>query len=378
MKKGKRIFSWHHWCGLIVGIFLLVMSISGSLLVFSDEIEVAYESNWIAVNNPSGSFFYDTSFSHIQKLYPGWEIRLYEQPGINEALVYDLRKGTAMKKIFVHPVDGSILHVSDKVQNQLHRILLSLHYTLFAGTAGKVIVFFIGILFLVSLITGIYIYRKAIIRVIFFRVRINKKSGRSLSSSLHRVIGVWTLIFNLLIVITGLFISSNIALAALKKVTPAKSNTAGITTSIDKIKNEINRQYPSFKIHLIRVSPNSNTVQLSGNFEDDPFYYGKYYNRFYFDGTNGQFQKKEWLREQGVFKKWQSMITPLHFGNYGGLFLKLLYCLFGLMPGLLSITGFIIWKKRKKDFNNSKKDYFGRRKPLAKLDLIPLNKAFKK
>ncbi|MGN6296520.1 MAG: PepSY-associated TM helix domain-containing protein [Ginsengibacter sp.] len=168
MKKGKRIFSWHHWCGLIVGIFLLLMSISGSLLVFSDEIEVAYESNWIAVNNPSGSFFYDASFSHIQKLYPGWEIRLYEQPGINEALVYDLRKGTAMKKIFVHPVDGSILHVSDKVQDQLHRILLSLHYTLFAGTAGKIIVFFIGILFLVSLITGIYIYRKAIIRVIFF------------------------------------------------------------------------------------------------------------------------------------------------------------------------------------------------------------------
>jgi uncharacterized iron-regulated membrane protein len=52
LKKGKRIFSWHHWCGLIVGIFLLVMSISGSLLVFSDEIEGAYESNWTAVNNP--------------------------------------------------------------------------------------------------------------------------------------------------------------------------------------------------------------------------------------------------------------------------------------------------------------------------------------
>ena len=38
---------------------------------------------------------------------------------------------------------------------------------------------------------------------------------------------------------------SNIALAALKKVTPAKSNTAGITSSIDKIKNGINGQHPS-------------------------------------------------------------------------------------------------------------------------------------
>jgi uncharacterized iron-regulated membrane protein len=326
------------------------MSISGALLVFSDEIKTAYESNWIEVNNPTGAFSYDASFFNIQKLYPGWEIRLYEQPHINEALVYDLRKGTAMKKIFVHPVNGSILHISDKVQNQLHRHLLTLHYTLFAGTAGKITVFFIGILFLVSLVTGIYIYRKAIAKVLLFRIRIYRKTGRSFSSSLHRIIGVWTLLFNLLIVITGLFISGNIAFTALKK-TPAKANSTGITSSIDKIKNEINHQYPSFKIHLLRVSANSNTVQLSGNFEDDPVYYGKYYSRFYFDGVSGQFQKKEWLREQGAFKKWQSMVTPLHFGNYGGLLLKFLYCLFGLMPGLLSITGFIIWRKRNKSLN---------------------------
>ena len=51
--------------------------------------------------------------------------------------------------VFVHPINGSIIHISDKVQNQLHRRLLSLHYTLFAGTAGKITVFFIGILFLV-------------------------------------------------------------------------------------------------------------------------------------------------------------------------------------------------------------------------------------
>ena len=35
VKRGKIIFSWHHWCGLIVGIFLLIMSISGATLVFT-------------------------------------------------------------------------------------------------------------------------------------------------------------------------------------------------------------------------------------------------------------------------------------------------------------------------------------------------------
>lgn len=164
------------------------------------------------------------------------------------------------------------------------------------------------------------------------------------------------MLFNLLIVITGLFISGSISLAAVKKTTPAKTNATGITSSIDKIKNEISRQYPSFRTHLLRVSANSSTVQLSGSFEDDPVYYGKYYSRFYFDGVSGQLQKKEWLREQGAFKKWQSMVAPLHFGNYDGVLLKLLYCLFGLTPGLLSISGFIIWRKGiKRNFDDLKK-----------------------
>lgn len=351
MKKGKRIFSWHHWCGLIAGIFLLLMSITGALLVFSDEIQGVYESNTVAADNPTGAYSYDASFSNIRKLYPGWEIRLYEHPSVNEALAYELRKGSDMKKVWVHPVNGSLLQVTDEVQNQLQRRLLTLHHTLFAGTAGKVIVFFVGVLFLISVVTGIYIYRKAIVRVLLFRVRLNRKSGRSISSSLHRVIGVWTLVFNLLIVTTGLFISGKIALTAFKKTAPLKENPATVTSSIDQIKNDVSRNFPSFHIHLLRVSANSNVVQLSGNFESDPFYYGKYYSRFYFDGSNGQFQKKEWLREQNAFKKWQSIVTPLHFGNYGGLVIKVVYSLFGLMPGLLSVTGFILWVRRNKKAN---------------------------
>lgn len=348
MKAGKRVFIWHHWCGLVVGLFLLVMSISGAILAFADEIEGAYEARWVAVQNPDGRYSIDASFPVVQQRYPDWEVRLYGTPGKNEALVYDLRKSGAIKKVFAHPVTGQLLHIEDHVHQQLHRQLLTLHYTLFAGTAGKTTVFVIGVLFLITLLTGLYIYRKAFLKVLLFRVAINRKTSRSFYSSLHRVVGVWSLLFNLLIVVTGLFISGNIALTALKGSAPKKVAQALPIGSMDAIKGAIQDQYPQFTVHLIRVAAGSNTVQLSGRFADDPFYYGKYYSRFYMDGASGALQKKEWLREQAPLKKWQSISGPLHFGNYGGLLIKILYSLLGLMPGLLSITGFYVWRRRKR------------------------------
>ena len=270
-------------------------------------------------------------------------------PGKNEALVYDLRKGNEIKKVFVHPITGDLIHIDNQVHKQLHRQLLTLHYSLFANTAGKLIVFAVGILFLFTLISGFYIYRKALVRVLSFRVRIIGKTKRSFYSSLHRVVGVWSLLFNLLIVITGLFISWNIVTAALKQVPARDTSSQTVVLSVDHIKSSVLKQHPDFNIHLIRVAAGSGTVQLSGNFNDDPFYYGKYYSRFYVDGQTSSIQKKEWLRNQTPFKKWQSITGPLHFGNYGGLPVKILYCFFGLMPGILSITGFLLWRKRSKN-----------------------------
>lgn len=347
VKTGKRIFSWHHWCGLIVGVFLLIMSISGAILVFSDEIEATYESPWKEVASPAGGLGYDASFETVRSHHQGWEIRIYGQPAPGEAIVYDLRKGAAMKKVFAHPATGTIIHETENVQRQLHRQLLTLHYTLFSGTPGKIIVFVIGILFFITLVTGMYLYRKAILKVLSFKVHINRKTDRSFYSSLHRVVGVWALIFNLLIVVTGLFISGNIIFTALKKTPVKKPEINAAPVSVDKLKARLRREHPDFTVHLVRVAAGSNTVQFSGAFTDDPFYYGKYYSRFFFDGTSGELQKKEWMRNLGAFKRWQSMTGPLHFGNYGGLPVKILYCVFGLMPGVLSISGFLIWRSRK-------------------------------
>ncbi len=347
MNFGKRIFAWHHWCGLIAGAFLLMMSISGSILVFSDEIEHAYHPH-LSLNTTSNAHVtFDASFNKVRELYPGWDLRLYEAPKAGSPVAYQLRQKGERMQVFLDPVSGAVLQVTDKAQNQLQNFLLTLHYTLFAGTPGQVVILLVGIVFFICIITGLYIYRKAILKVLLFKVKLNRNSSHAFYSSLHRLAGVYGLLFLLLVVSTGTSIAIRILSAKPEKGRAGPLKAAPRAVYIDKSVASLRSAHPDFTIGMIAVPADGQSVQIRGRFRDDPFYYGSYYSLIVFDAGTGKPQRIEALRDQPFGKKWMTMVSPLHFGNYGGLPVKIIYSILGLTPGLLSITGFVIWRKRK-------------------------------
>lgn len=336
------------------------MSITGSLLVFSEEIE-AWEANSIPpVETRTGIPSFDASFRTVQDEYPGWEIRLYHLPKNTETLVYELRQKEQSKKVYADPVTGKITGVNENANSSIQRQLLLLHYTLLSGTTGKVIVFVTGILFFITLITGLVVYRRSIIRTFTFQTRLNLKTTRSFYSSLHRIIGVWSVLFNLLIVITGLWLSGGIALTALKTPAAKTAVTQGPSPikSIDDIVKKLAVDIPDFEIHLIRIRPNTNVVGVSGRLSGDPSYYGNFYNVVTFNGTTTEITSREFMKDKAVMERLKKMAGPLHFGSYGGIALKILYCLLGLTPGFLSVSGFILWRKRGRKLKQKKEPLF--------------------
>ncbi len=355
MKWNKHLFNWHHWCGLIVGLFLLMMSITGSLLVFAHEWEELEYVPPIQVEQGTPSF--DASFAKVQQAYPGWEIRMYHLPQKDKALIYELRQKERSKKVYVHPVSGKVVGVNENANSSFQRSLLLLHYTLFAGTAGKIIVFFIGVLFLITLITGLVVYRRSLARVFTFKVRFNRQTARATYSSLHRIVGVWSLLFNLLIVATGLWLSGQISLNALK-VPKGKGDVSATTpvNSIDAVVAKLAAEQPDFEIHLLRVRPGSNVIGASGRLLSDPKVYGDYYSGFTFDGASGEMLSSYFMQQMTFGQRLAKMAAPLHFGSYGGLALKIVYCLLGLTPALLSISGFVLWRKRGQQKRITKKE----------------------
>ncbi len=316
------------------------------MLVFSDEIEQAYYPHLSLNTTPNAPVTYDASFGKVRDQYPGWNIRLYPSPKADSPVIYQLRKKGEKKQVFMDPVSGDVLHVMDNAQNQFQNHLLTLHYTLFAGTIGQVIILLVGIVFFICIVTGLYIYRKVILKVLLFKVKLNRNSRHAFYSSLHRLAGVYGLLFLLLVVATGTSIAIRILSAKAENGKTRSPETATRQVSMDKAVAYLRSAHPDFTIGMIAVPADGQVVQIRGRFRDDPFYYGSYYSLIVFDAETGKPQKMEALRDQPFGKKWMTMVSPLHFGNYGGLPIKIIYSILGLTPGLLSITGFVIWRKR--------------------------------
>lgn len=346
-KRVKRTFSIHHWIGLVLGIFLLVASITGSILVFHHEIDHAQFAEASTLAEPAAELNIDNSFGRINSLHPGADIRVPhfpEDPG--EALKYEIREGSTRKWIFAHPETGKTLATVERADQRLVHVLLDLHYNLLSGTPGKLIVLLGGIALIVLTITGFILYRKSILKVLAFRQKVPLRNKRSFFSALHRVVGVWSLVFNLLISITGSWIAYTIVESALSPAAAAKKASASLSTPLaDAGLRQVKTDYPDFEIKYLRFADGK--LFVLGRLASDPLIYGRTASRIEINTGTGRIGKVNFLRDASWNQQAIAVLKPLHFGNYAGLGVKIIYSFFGIFPGILAISGFVIWRNRR-------------------------------
>lgn len=342
--KNKTIFKYHSWFGLIAGLYLIVMGISGAILVFHDSIDQDVPIN-IPANLIEKSPDFDLAIAAVQHKYPLWELRLanFKQ---EEALIFDLRNLKERRKVFVDPQTAKIIKDLN-YHSQFTSWLLKLHYSLHAGILGRILILLFGILFLLSLITGIYLYRKSILKALLFKVKIKMKNKKSFYSSLHRYVGVWALLLNMVLVITGIILSFGVAKAGLN--TPLPPASPEIITSVNGIIHDLKKNHPEFTPTYMRL-PKQEIAKITvyGNFEKDPFFFSEFFNFFQIDYKTGKIVSVKKISEGSLLEKLNSMVTPFHYGEYGGIWIKILYSIIGLSGPFLSITGFYLWWKRKR------------------------------
>jgi uncharacterized iron-regulated membrane protein len=347
-KRVKRTFAIHHWIGLLAGIFLLVASITGSILVFHHEIDHVQFSAKAALKKPAAELIMDNSFEHISQQYPGHDIRVPDFPEVpSQAIKYEIRKGGTRTWVFAHPETGEFLGTVNRADQRFVHILLNLHYNLLSGTAGKVIVLLGGIALIILSTTGFLLYRKSILKVITFRQKISFTHKRSLFSSLHRIVGVWSLVFNLLISISGTWIAYTIVesafAAAGNTVQEAPISTPSLAyRSVDSSLRQIKSDYPDFEIKYLHLA--NGKLSVSGRLATDPLVYGRTVSNIAVDMHSGKIGQANFLRDAPWHKKALAILKPLHFGDFAGLGIKLIYSFFGLLPGVLAVSGFFIWR----------------------------------
>lgn len=349
----KRIITAiHSYSGLAAGLFILLLSVSGTLLVFHDELDSLQKPAVMYGDHQMLSV--SKCYSIVKTAYPGAEIsscQLPQYPMACSFFIYDstYENGKAALEIFVNPYNGKIESSrggSNDIRHNFMGWLSKFHNSFHAGKTGEWLLGVFAVMFVGSLLTGIILYRKSIFAVLLFRRSAFKKSN------LHQVIGVYALLFNLLMGVSGYWMQRYVFKKDfyttgtwVKTIKPSPALTFSIDTAITNMKN----RYPHFTPYVIYFAQSmQGKTAVYGSNSTNAFIHSKKFADVIAFDSSGAVAKTRFVNENKAGDYYDIVNSQLHMGKYGGWFIKLLYGLFGITGAILSITGFSLWLKRKR------------------------------
>jgi uncharacterized iron-regulated membrane protein len=204
----RALFQVHLWVGIAIGLYILMISLTGSAIVYRREISRKY-SRPPVVLTPAGQPKSADELKQIaMRLYPDYRIVQYfdaRKPSDPVAIVLR-RNGKGFQRLF-NPYTGEDL--GDPLSPQMRAIewLADLHDNLLAGKTGRMWNG-IGSIFTVLLaVTGLVVWwpgikgwRRAL--TVSWRSRLAR-----INYDLHSMLGFWFSMFVLMWGVTGIYLS---------------------------------------------------------------------------------------------------------------------------------------------------------------------------
>jgi uncharacterized iron-regulated membrane protein len=349
-KRIKFIFKLHSLIGLFTGLLLLVISLSGSALVFHEEMDATLNPELLKVKVLSEKVPLNKVYATVKERYPeAQSIRFRHLPADQDHSIEMniVREGTYYL-VYVNPYTGEIIGERERF-TFLMDWLLRFHYSLFGGEKGQMVVAILGLLLILSLLSGLIVYRKYITKVLLFKVSLKLKNWRQGSSELHRIVGVWSLLFNLIITSTGFYMLYPALLPSSgKEEIEIVKKPIELKVDLQSLLSKGSKQLQGFVPYSISIPSDSlGPITITGGVEEANPVSSPYSSFVSFHQESGEIITVYDIRKSSLAERLDSSMYPLHFGNYGGLFIKILYSLLGLTPSLLSITGFLLWWRQK-------------------------------
>ncbi|MGF7231526.1 PepSY-associated TM helix domain-containing protein [Arachidicoccus sp.] len=380
-KKSKvnRVITWLHlWLGLVSGIIVFIVSITGCLFSFQKEITEMTHKKELFVTPPTKdaeflplSVLKEKAQTALGSKEPVTYITTYARPDRSwEFMAYKEDDTHAItfaqsvkyyESVFVNPYTGSIIGRIDYMHN-FFVIVKYIHWSLLLSTPiGQPIVGWSTLIFVIMLITGIIMWwpkkwdKKHKGRS--FKIRWKAKWKR-VNYDLHNVLGFYTFIIALILGLTGMvfafkwFQATVYVAGSLSTKTPTIQNFQSDTTAsytndpLSTALLEAKNTYPNAKRYFVSM-PYSNKAAINViAYEHKEVYYDA--NTLYFDQYTGKKLGVDTYQKKNNGEKLILMNYDIHVGAIGGLIGKIIAFLVSLVCASLPITGFLIWLKRKK------------------------------
>lgn len=385
----KKINNWLHlWLGLISGIIVFIVCLTGCIWVFNEEITSILEPNTI-IEKQNKPILLPSQLSKIAAdLYPDKKISyvIYQQGKAANMLVGGRRSEGATLK--VNPYTGEVISNTKRKEGEVDffRFILNGHRFLWLpNEIGRPIVNYGTLIFVVLLITGLIWWwpkkwtKKT--REKSFKIKWNA-SFKRVNLDLHNVLGFYSLLLLLVIALTGMVWGIKWYSEGLYWVTSggqslgefnrlqSDSLQAGKFYSpeqaIDKAFTKVIAENPKsegFYYTFPDTSKAKSTINItvyptSGQFYNNKSYQFDQHTVQQLKGNHPVYDTE--YEKAGFGGKLRKMNYDIHVGSILGFPGKVLAFLSSLIGASLPITGFLVWwgrkfgkKKGKKQKKNS-------------------------
>lgn len=351
----KRLWQLHSWLGLIAGLGLVVIGLTGSVLVFHKEITralspeiVLRESAPDAERLALGAMIAAVEAAHPDFWVRGW--LLYHE-GSDRDIVYltPHRDADAWHVLHVDPATGDISGPPVPRNDTIYGWFVELHYTFFADHLGMGITAVFAVIFLILSFTGIYLHRAFFSTL--FRLRWGQ-SWRIISSDVHKAVGVASIPLNFIFGFTGAYWN----IAHLAEEWDHEHEEPEVWTSyedrlarLDELPALAEAKWPGFAFNYVYLpTAEDRQFYVFGQTPEDHPFRSRYGSHLWFDADTLEPTYERDLRTAGLWGRTVDAFEPLHFGDFGGLISKLIWCLAGFAPAILAISGSMIWWHRRR------------------------------
>lgn len=204
----KALFQVHLWTGIGLGLYVLVMSVTGSALVFRRELARSLARETRVSVGPGPRRSEDELKEIAARAYPDYEVsRVWLRKNPDQAAeIWLERRGNRLERLF-NPYTGADLGDSLRIGFRIVLWLVDLHDNLLGGQTGRLFNAAGGIFTMLLGLTGAIIWwpgRDTWRRSLSFRWNTNPKG---FSWALHSALGFWTFVFFFMWAISGIYLA---------------------------------------------------------------------------------------------------------------------------------------------------------------------------
>ncbi|MCL6308706.1 PepSY-associated TM helix domain-containing protein [Pseudomonas syringae] len=362
--KSQTVRRWsivHTWSSLICTLFLLMLAVTGLPLIFHHEIDHLLGDAPHYKEMPA-----DTPRLDLEQLaraaeahrpgevmqYFGWDdedpngvmaitaATAGTEPNSSHTFALDARTGEALE---MPSANGGFMMV-----------MLRLHVDLYANLPGKLLLAFMGLLFVVAIVSGTVLYAPFMRKLEFGQVRVNK-STRTRWLDLHNLIGVVTLTWALVVGVTGV-------ISACADLLIASWRNDALATMIAPYKDAppLTRRAPATRLLEIAESAAPGMQADFIAFPGTRFSSEHHYAVFLKGNTHltahlatpvlidARTLHVTAVVERPWYMDALGMSQPLHFGDYGGMPMKILWAVLDVLTIIVLGSGVYLWWVRRR------------------------------